>query len=187
MNVITWWQRCYKSCIIFCSKKQWRGDSLLLPATAGACATWRDHAWQPFTAAGQRYKKEISVSSSHIHRRIRQVHYVLYRWLPLMDIVCTCACAVCMCLFILFFFLILSRIFIFNQFFLRYDIQVFPITICSDFYLHEPCNTEMTMNPFGISTLLCIIAEVVQKLFHSSFSRKIEHDWFWFLQWFMYR
>lgn len=158
MNIITWWQWCYKSCIIFCSTKQWRGDSPLLPAAAGACATWHDHAWQPFTAAGQRYKKEISVSSSHIHQHISHVHYVLYCWLPLMDIMSTFECTVQCVWFIsaFFFFFILSQIFIFNQFFLRYDIQVFPITICSDFYLYETWNTEMIINPF-VFQLFCAL------------------------------
>lgn len=45
-------------CVIFCSEDHWRGDSPLRPAAAGACATWHDHAWQPFTAAGQCYKKK---------------------------------------------------------------------------------------------------------------------------------
>lgn len=74
--------------------------------------------------------------------------------------------------FYLFLFQILSQIFIFNHFFLRYDIQVFPIAICRDFYLHEPCNTEMIINPFGVSTLLCIIVGFVQKIFIQPFQEK---------------
>lgn len=85
------------------------------------------------------------------------------------------SCAVCMCLSLVFFSFF-SQFFIFHQFFLRYDIQVRSITICRDFYLYELCNTETIIHPFGISTVLCIIVEVVQKLFHSAFSRKIEHD-----------
>lgn len=42
---------------------------------------------------------------------------------------------------------------------------------------------KMIIYPFCIWNFIIII-EVVQKLFHSAFSRKIEHDWFWFYQWF---
>ena len=98
--------------------------------------------------------------------------------------VCVCVCVFISAFFFFFFHFHPTSL---NHFFLRFDTQVFPIRTCSGFYLYEPWNTEMIINPIRLSTLLCIIVEVVQKLFHSAFSRKIEHDWFWFHQWFMRR
>lgn len=133
-------------------------------------------------------QKEISVSSSHIHQHISHVHYVVYRRLSLMDIMCTCTCAMhCVCVNIWCFIYLLPHFCIFKH---------FSPTWCSDAWYNETPALILSayvqhrtdhLSLFVFWTLLCIITEVVQKLFHSAFSRKIEHDWFWFHQRFMGR
>lgn len=99
---------------------QWGPLKRWFPTTPSSRGSMCNLTWSrlaAFHCSRSVLQKEISVSSSHIHQHISHVHYVVYRWLSLMDIMCTCTCAVhCVCVNIWCFIYLLPHLFIFKHF-----------------------------------------------------------------------
>lgn len=84
-------------CVIFCSQDNQGGDPPLRPAAEGTRAAWHDHAWQPFTAAGQGYKEEY-LCHHPIFTSTSAMSIML--WLGLMDMECVHVCVyICLIFF----------------------------------------------------------------------------------------
>lgn len=154
---------------------QWGPLKRWFPTTPSSRGSMCNLTWSrlaAFHCSRSVLQKEISVSSSHIHQHISHVHYVAYRWLSLMDIMCTCTCTVhCVCVNIWCFIYLLPHFFIFKHFSPTWYSDTWYNKIPALIYLHM-CNTELIVYPFCILNFVVHYYWGRSKAFSSSLFKK---------------